>query len=226
MDAEHRQGLFSELDETDHAVVGRRISEANAEALAGVRGLELREEFVTGQQERCLMERVDQGHAADWLGDLQRRVQHFGYKYDYKTRRIDASMRVGRLPVWLRDLGARLVGDGVFAAPPDQMIVNEYVPGQGISAHVDCVPCFEGVIASLTLGSGCVMEFTRAEDDRRVPVYLKPRSLVVLRGEVRYDWRHAIPARKSDEFAGVTLRRSRRVSLTFRRVILGQDGAA
>lgn len=223
MNAEHQAGLFPEIDTVGEAPIPQGVSRENAAAMAEVHGLELVDEFVTAEQERWLLERVDQAHAADWLGDLQRRVQHYGYKYDYKARRIDASMRLGGLPDWLCALGARLVQGGIFAAPPDQVIVNEYVPGQGISAHVDCVPCFEDVIASLTLGSGCVMQFSHPVGARKVPVYLRPRSLVVMRGEARYDWRHAIPGRKTDEFAGMTFKRSRRVSLTFRRVILGQD---
>lgn len=33
----------------------------------------------------------------------------------------------------------RLQQAGLFADTPDQVIINEYQPGQGISAHIDCV---------------------------------------------------------------------------------------
>ena len=103
---------------------------------------------------------------------------------------------------------------------PDQLIVNEYEPGQGIASHVDCVPCFTETIASLSLGSACVMNFGNKEKERVVPLLLEPRSLVILRSDARYNWTHGIAARKTDDLQGRVIQRRRRVSLTFRKVIL------
>jgi alkylated DNA repair dioxygenase AlkB len=50
-------------------------------------------------------------------------------------------------------------------------------------------------------------------------VVLAPRSGILLGDAGRYDWTHEIPARKSDIVNGVRTARSRRVSLTFRKVI-------
>jgi alkylated DNA repair dioxygenase AlkB len=58
----------------------------------------------------------------------------------------------------------------------DQAIINEYQPGQGISPHVDCVPCFGPVVAAISLGSDCVMDFTHPEDGTKVAVHLTPGS--------------------------------------------------
>ena len=55
--------------------------------------------------------------------------------------------------------------------------------------------------------------------DERVPVWLPPRSLLVLRGEARYEWSHGIAPRKLDRVGGQLTRRGTRVSLTFRRVL-------
>jgi alkylated DNA repair dioxygenase AlkB len=158
--------------------------------------------------------------AAPWLGDLKRRVQHYGYKYDYTARRVNHSMRLGPLPDWALRLAARLVQRGLLPEMPDQLIVNEYQPGQGIANHIDCVPCFTDTIASLSLGSSCVMNFKNAATKESVPVLLDPRSVVVMNGEARYAWTHGIAARKTDEYQGRTIQRRRRVSLTFRTVIL------
>lgn len=106
------------------------------------------------------------------------------------------------------------------AALPDQVIINEYLPGQGITRHIDCVPCFGESVASLSLGSQCVMEFTHAKTGEKQQQQLDPRSIVVLAGEARYDWQHSIPQRKSDMWDGEKRMRGRRISLTFRTVIL------
>ena len=110
---------------------------------------------------------------------------------------------LGPLPAPLQEVGTRLVDVGYFAELPEQVIINEYLPGQGIAAHIDCVPCFGSAIASLTLGSGCTMDFTHPTTLEKVSLYLEPRSLVVLTGTARYDWRHGIAGRRSDRVEGV-----------------------
>ncbi|MEO6014366.1 MAG: alpha-ketoglutarate-dependent dioxygenase AlkB [Devosia sp.] len=154
-----------------------------------------------------------------WRDDLKRRVQHYGYRYDYTARRVTRDSYLGPLPDWLRSLAARLRGDGLFAAEPDQVIVNEYLPGQGIAPHVDCEPCFGDIIASLSLGSACVMQFDSVSSGARLSKQIERRSLLVLQGEARFDWKHGIPARKTDVVDGLNFPRERRVSLTFRNVV-------
>jgi alkylated DNA repair dioxygenase AlkB len=199
------------------------FDEPEAEAVPAytvIEGLRYVPDFVTLEEQDRLLRQIDAG---EWRADLRRRVQHYGYRYDYKSRSVDYSMRLGELPPWAAELAGKLLAESYFNELPDQVIVNEYEPGQGISNHIDCEPCFTGVIASLSLGSECVMNFTNKESGLVIPVLLEPCSLVVLQGPARYEWMHGIPARKSDEIAGRTLRRSRRVSLTFRKVILNES---
>jgi alkylated DNA repair dioxygenase AlkB len=173
--------------------------------------------YLDEHRERELLDTIDR---QPWLTELRRRVQHYGYRYDYKGRKITADMYLGPLPDWARALAEELRGRQLMPRVADQLIINEYEPGQGIAPHVDCVPCFDDTITSLTLGSSCIMEFTHVKTREKVPLFLEARSLVVLSGEARYDWRHAIPGRKSDPCEGGLVPRSRRVSLTFRNVLL------
>lgn len=173
--------------------------------------------FLDQGGQRALLARID---AAPWRDDLKRRVQHYGYRYDYKAKRADASLYLGPLPGWLLEIAERLRREGHFHALPDQAIVNEYTPGQGIARHIDCVPCFGPVVASLSLGSGCVFELLRPEEGSGHQLLLAPGSLVLLSAEARYAWQHRIPARKSDDWEGTRRPRGRRVSVTFRTVLL------
>ena len=133
-------------------------------------------------------------------------------------------MRLGELPEWLKKLSQKLHKDEHVPEVSDQVIVNEYLPGQGISSHIDCEPCFEDTIVSLSLGAGCVMDFTNKSDKtKKVPVWLAPRNLVVLSGEARHEWLHGIAARKTDEWDGQKHERQRQVSLTFRKAIIRND---
>lgn len=182
-----------------------------------ISGLTYIPEYISGATESALLRTID---IQPWITELKRRVQHYGYRYDYKARSIVPESRLGTLPEWLSSYCEQLRADGLFPQIPDQVIINEYQPKQGISAHIDCVPCFTETIASLSLGSHCVMEFMHVETRKKIPILLEPRSLVVLTGCARYRWQHAIPHRKTDKYNSFIFPRRRRLSLTFRKVVV------
>ena len=108
-----------------------------------------------------------------------------------------------------------MFADGVTDVPFDQILVNEYLPGQGISPHRDYAP-FGRTVVSLSLLSPCVMDFRHPPTGRRERLLLEPRSLLVLADEARYEWEHGIAPRKRDAWHGLPVGRSRRLSVTFR----------
>ena len=173
--------------------------------------------YIEESTEAALLELID---SQPWMNDLKRRVQHYGWRYDYKARNVTSDLRIGQLPDWLQSYAVRLQQARLFADMPDQVIINEYQPGQGISAHIDCVPCFAETIASLNLGSPCVMDFIHSKTGEKSSLLLEPRSLIALSGDARYVWQHAIAGRKTDRFNGQIIQRTRRISLTFRKVIV------
>jgi alkylated DNA repair dioxygenase AlkB len=179
----------------------------------GVSGLSYRSVFVSSHEGRSLLAAID---LHPWLSDLKRRVQHYGYKYDYKARRINQSMHVGPLPDFAVPIARRLIDHGLMDAIPDQLIINEYLPGQGITPHVDCEPCFGNTIVTISLGSAYMMEFSKVGGDESFEVLLEVGSALAFSGEARYLWTHGIKPRKTDHGRP----RRRRVSLTFRNVIL------
>lgn len=207
----------------DNPATEKKISEINPKtlndlaSLSKIKGLLYIPEYITKEEHESFWQSVN---AENWLGDLKRRVQHYGYKYDYKARFIDYSMKIGELPEWVIPFAKKLYQEGYMPAIPDQLIVNEYKQGQGIASHIDCEPCFGDTIISLSLGSTCVMEFTNKKTGEKIEVLLEPRSLVVLKDDARYLWTHGIKGKKADFFKGVKYERTTRISLTFRNVIL------
>lgn len=187
--------------------------------ISNIKGLLYIPEYITKEEHALVWQAVN---AENWLGDLKRRVQHYGFKYDYKARFIDYSMKIGELPEWVMPLAKRLHQERCMPEVPDQLIVNEYKQGQGIANHVDCEPCFGDTIISLSLGSTCIMDFINKETKEKIEVLLEPRSLVVLKGDARYLWTHGIVGKKTDDFKGQRHERTTRVSLTFRNVVLRQ----
>ena len=177
-------------------------------------GFELRLDFISEDEERELLATID---AEKWDSRMARRVQHYGWRYDYKARKVDRKAYLGPLPDWLNLLAIRLKDAGVFTELPDQVIVNNYEGSQSISKHVDCVPCFRGPVVTISLNEAWEMVFARenaAEDAPKFGQVLPRRSAAILDGEARVDWNHEIPKRKN-EASGP---RGRRVSVTFRKV--------
>lgn len=199
--------LPSSLVENDVIFVGCSIITMDTQLPPG---LTLIENFIDADEEARLMAAVD---AAPWDSTLKRRVQHYGMRYDYDRRTVTetelGSPSVPPIPEWCGFLVDRL------DFTPDQLIINEYLPGQGIARHTDAF-VFGSPIVSLSLGSTCEMVFRCRDSGAVVGVILPPRSLLIMDGDARSRWTHEIPARLTDCIGGRRRRRTRRVSLTFR----------
>ena len=182
-----------------------------------VPGLKFLEGFLNLEQQAYCVQRID---AADgeWRNDLSRRVQHYGWRYDYKARAITPDMHLGALPDWLAQVAQKLYDEtGLFERVPEQVIVNEYLPGQGISTHIDH-PGFGPTVCMVSLLDDWEMDFSEDWKDK-TPALLKQGSCVLLTGPSRSVWQHGIAPRKSDLLENGRRARKRRLSMTFRTVL-------
>ena len=215
----------------------RAISAAHLD----IPGLAYARDFLSEAEEQELVSEIDQ---CEWSRELQRRVQHYGWRYDYKARQVNSGMRLGPLPEWANHMAQRLVKEGFVSDLPDQVIVNEYVGRQGISKHTDS-PSFADGIATISLLESWEMVFRRKDGKRKqsrqhsdgvrglvkVILMLDRRSAMIMKGDARYRWTHEIPARKNELVAtkpdgekSKRVKRQRRISLTFRKVIVPAAG--
>jgi len=169
-------------------------------------GLRYLPEFVTRDEELELVSAIDQ---EEWDTTWERRRQPYGASYG------KGSGPSRSIPGWGLLLVERLAGLAQIDRRFDQMLVNEYQPGQGIALHRDYEP-FDRTVVSLSLLSPCVMDFRQVATGRRESMLLAPRSLLVLSDEARYDWEHGIARRKNDRWLGRLMPRARRLSVTFR----------
>ena len=168
-------------------------------------------DFVTPAEEARILLRIAE---APWLPELRRRVQHYGFRYDYRG----ASRPVPAAPFrrWATAMAERLRPH--FAGSlPVQCIVNEYRPGQGIGMHADYRD-FGGVVASLSLGADWPMRFRPRASRPYAPgalpgdevAVLPRRSVLVLSGAARWAFMHGIDRTDSARESAT------RVSATFR----------
>jgi|ERR687885_1708448 alkylated DNA repair dioxygenase AlkB len=181
-----------------------------------VSGLTYIPDYINRDDQTRLIEIIDQ---QEWSIKTQRRVQEYGYKYDSENGSFVSSTYLGALPDWAQNIATRISEDSFMANVPEQVIVNEYQPGQGIVSHLDCIPCFGNTIITLSLGSACVMDFTHSQTKEEAKVLLQPGSLLIFKKEARYIWKHGIAACHQDKYNNREFIRNRRVSLTFREVL-------
>ena len=194
----------------------------DAEAATAPIGLEYHPDFLDASQEDGLLAQID---GSEWLTDLSWRVMHFGYTYDYTSRRLDETARIGPLPEWLAELSSMVREAASEKAKQlldlhrsfKQTIINEYLPGQGIAPHIDR-DCFGPVVATVSLCSAVNMDFCCDSTGDEHVLHLVPRSLVLLHGDARFKWHHGIAKRQSDTWNDQKIKRQRRASITFRTI--------
>ena len=150
-----------------------------------IEGMSYISNWITNEEHDVLLKEIDN---CKWETTLQRRVQQYGYRSDYrKAKNMIMSHKdnyIGELPNFLQEIAIRLHNEGIFEDIPDEVLINEYEPGQGISFHVDCVPCFGDVVCSLSLGSQCIMDLKKDTDT--IYKHLEKNSILILSGESRY----------------------------------------
>ncbi|GMF32657.1 unnamed protein product [Phytophthora fragariaefolia] len=189
-----------------------------------VPGLRFEAEFITKEQEAACIAFFERENGAHWANTIRaRQVQHFGYEFNYDTRRCDPEQPMKEpIPEVLRPIIEKIAQCGMMdGEAPDQITVNEYLPGQGIAFHLDTHSAFTTTIASLSICSEVVMDFRHPDGVRNEGVLLPARSLAVMSGACRYKWEHAIVPRTFDVIDGKQVSRQRRVSITFRKIRSG-----
>lgn len=206
----------------------------------GISGLYLLQDYISEEEEEKLISALDSPHSgrdmggaasSGWIGVSKRKVQHFGYRFDYATRLF--SEHLGPFPPLLQSLAARISKEEPLEGMElDQMTANDYPSGTGMALHIDTHMAFTGPVVSLSLGSHTTMEFKEGvgpnaivedpsqlpSDPRNLLLFLPRRSLLIMSGEARYAWCHGITSKKSDLVNGMLLERQRRVSITFRKI--------
>lgn len=226
--------------------------------MTGVEGLTLFYDVMSKETERKLIKFLDTERGKDgedskdggWSpitsSSKSRRVQHYGSRYDYRSGgfasnsflsnssqpngETKAPPITGPLLLMTQRLSKLLQHDF------NQIIVNEYLSGQGISPHTDDVRIFGDTIVTLSLGQPVYMEFShhpkkdekkdnKKDEKKHAKVWLPRRSLAVLLGDARYKYQHSISANKTlispqgEKMVKSAVKGEawRRVSITFRK---------
>ena len=144
----------------------------------GVPGLSLYSDFVSGDEEKRILEFLNSEHCT-WRTDLSRKTMHFGGEYCLMPPRLSSTrlqekgllasaipiikpqvIQAPPMPEELDWLLQRMTDKGLYSTGrwPQYCIVNHYDGNQGISAHTENFS-FAQPVVGLSLLSPCAMRF-------------------------------------------------------------------
>lgn len=151
-----------------------------------------------------------------------RKVQQYGYKYDYMRNNRDFE-KIADIPdpiLMLKQVACEVADKTIpkefyDLSKLNQCIVNRYNPGHGIAAHID-KRTLGNIVVCFTLLSGITITFTTMKNKKQIQVekYVEPNSLYFMTGDSRYVWQHEIKPKLSDN----DIKRETRISVTLRTV--------
>lgn len=120
------------------------------------------------------------------------------------------------LPEWAEVIINRLIEWNIVKEKPDDIIIHDCMPGQGIHTILEDEDKFGDIIVIISLGCTVQMEFRNCENKNlRYEFMVNKRSALVISGDARYKWRHGVRPRTQDK----RIRRERRLSITLKKDI-------
>ncbi|KAI3387237.1 hypothetical protein SNEBB_002651 [Seison nebaliae] len=143
-----------------------------------------------------------------------RTVLHFGKRFNYSDN--SATTINEAIPQILLNL-IRPYSSQL----PNQCTINAYRYGDQIPPHVDDVNHYDGTIFSFSLGESISINFQSIEDNsKKFSLILPNNSLLIMRGDSRYKWKHSIKMDYPQNVFSLTQyhdEQFKRLSFTFRR---------
>ncbi|XP_017155017.2 alpha-ketoglutarate-dependent dioxygenase alkB homolog 6-like [Drosophila miranda] len=170
--------------------------------------------FITSEEEQRILSHIERTPKPRWTQLLNRRLVNYGGVPHPN------GMIAEEIPEWLQSYVDKVNNLGVFESQnANHVLVNEYLPGQGILPHTDG-PLFYPIISTISCGAHTVLEFAKREGTTaeegdasvgdgdgdgdqagRVVLFkllLEPRSLLILKDTLYSDYLHSIAETKED----------------------------
>ncbi|XP_073156488.1 alkylated DNA repair protein ALKBH6 homolog isoform X2 [Henckelia pumila] len=110
-------------------------------------------DYVTAAEEEQLLNNIHKAPISKWKTLKNRRLQNWGGIVHDKGL-------LAQVPPWLEQVTHRIYTESkLFPSAINHVLINEYLPDQGIMPHQDG-PAYVPVVAILSLGSPVIMNFT------------------------------------------------------------------
>lgn len=173
-------------------------------------GLLYERDFIGAEEEAALLEEIGRlplQEAKYKAYTARRRIAVFGSAYDFETYELGPAPALPDFLKPLRGRAAQLAGVAEGSFP--HALINEYRPGTPLGWHRD-VPEFE-LVVGVSLAGACRMRFRPYPPKKGAKIFvldLEPRSIYVLRDEIRWRWQHSVAPTKELRYS-ITFRTRR-----------------
>lgn len=170
--------------------------------------------FITSEEEQQILSQVYRAPKPKWTQLLNRRLINYG------GIPHPNGMVAEEIPEWLQNFIDKINNLSIFESQKaNHVLVNEYLPGQGIMPHSDG-PLFYPTISTISCGSHTVLEFLKREkplvvesiessemgmainmpekNDILFKLLLEPRSLLILKDSLYHEYLHSISEIEQD----------------------------
>ena len=137
----------------------------------------------------------------------KRRVAAYGSSYDFETNVLGPAPEIPPFLLALRKRTADLIQ--VQEKAIGHALVTEYRPGTELGWHRDIGEF--GIVVGVSLAGTCRMRFRRHPPERGAKIFnleLAPRSVYVLRDEIRWRWQHSVSPTRELRYS-ITFRTAR-----------------
>jgi len=173
-------------------------------------GLLYQEEFLPPEDEAGLLaeiRRLPLQEAKYKSFTAKRRTAAYGSSYDFETNVLGPAPEIPPFLLPIRRRVAELLehDETQFV----HALVTEYRPGTELGWHRDIGEF--GIVVGVSLAGTCRMRFRRYPPERGAKIFnldLAPRSVYVLRDEIRWRWQHSVAPTKELRYS-ITFRTSR-----------------
>ncbi|KAJ1689294.1 hypothetical protein LUZ63_013449 [Rhynchospora breviuscula] len=165
--------------------------------------------FISDSEQTELLHHIYQVPVSRWKSLKNRRLQNWGGVVHEK------GLLPQELPPWLRKITHKICQQtGLFPSAINHVLINEYLPDQGIMPHQDG-PAYFPVVAIISLMSPVVIDFTphqrlrklnpdeitteeseviyeKNDDPKDCSLLLMPCSLIIFKDEAYSDYLHGM----------------------------------
>ncbi|MCP9266098.1 Alpha-ketoglutarate-dependent dioxygenase alkB-like 6 [Dirofilaria immitis] len=193
-----------QLNGTRHRIVQQIYCQKVLETVKAPPTIRYIPNFITAEEEKFLLSKIYSVPKPKWQQLLSRRLQNWGGVVGKGFLIAD-----GFIPPWLDSVIDKLMALGdTFPSDkrPNHVLVNEYLPGQGIMAHTDGL-AFYPMVTTISLSSDTLIDYYKPIDLKRNNVkeerylgsiFLERRSLILVSDDAYTNCLHGIADRPFD----------------------------